>query len=90
MKDYGDAEDLLLGELQFAFIAFMVLSAGVHSLVYLYYTLLKFSSIQMGQSLEAFLQWKALVSLLFSCTEAVSADISSFEMKFMKYILPTS
>ncbi|KAG5052955.1 hypothetical protein JHK87_005153 [Glycine soja] len=46
-KDYGDSEDLLLGELQFAFIAFL-----------------------MGQSLEAFLQWKSLVSLLFGCTEA--------------------
>jgi hypothetical protein len=28
--------------------------------------------MQMGQSLEAFLQWKSLVSLLFGCTEAVS------------------
>lgn len=26
----------------------------------------------MGQSLEAFLQWKLLVSLLLGCTEAVS------------------
>jgi A1 cistron-splicing factor AAR2 len=26
----------------------------------------------MGQSLEAFMQWKALVSLLLSCSEAVS------------------
>jgi hypothetical protein len=26
----------------------------------------------MGQSLEAFVQWKALVSLLLSCSEAVS------------------
>ncbi|KAH7556945.1 hypothetical protein JRO89_XS11G0015500 [Xanthoceras sorbifolium] len=47
MKDYGGSEDLLLGELQFAFIAFL-----------------------MGQSLEAFLQWKSLVSLLFGCVEA--------------------
>ncbi|KAG4964794.1 hypothetical protein AAZV13_14G064500 [Glycine max] len=46
-KDYGGSEDLLLGELQFAFVAFL-----------------------MGQSLEAFLQWKSLVSLLFGCTEA--------------------
>ncbi|XP_057441952.1 uncharacterized protein LOC130733724 isoform X3 [Lotus japonicus] len=46
-KDYGGSEDLLLGELQFAFIAFL-----------------------MGQSLEAFLQWKSLVSLLLGCTEA--------------------
>jgi len=48
-KNYQGQEDLLLGELQFAFIAFM-----------------------MGQSLEAFMQWKALVSLLLSCSEAVS------------------
>ncbi|XP_059449847.1 uncharacterized protein LOC132180879 isoform X2 [Corylus avellana] len=47
IKDYGSSEDILLGELQFAFIAFL-----------------------MGQSLEAFLQWKSLVSLLFGCTEA--------------------
>ncbi|PKU78873.1 hypothetical protein MA16_Dca000216 [Dendrobium catenatum] len=47
MTNFGGEEDLLLGELQFSFIAFM-----------------------MGQSLEAFMQWKDLVSLLFSCTEA--------------------
>ncbi|KAJ9562097.1 hypothetical protein OSB04_007257, partial [Centaurea solstitialis] len=47
MKDYGGDEDLLLAELQFAFVAFL-----------------------MGQSLEAFLQWKAFVNLLFGCTEA--------------------
>ncbi|XP_050262637.1 uncharacterized protein LOC126707076 isoform X8 [Quercus robur] len=47
-KDYGGSEDVLLGELQFAFIAFL-----------------------MGQSLEGFLQWKALVNLLFGCIEAV-------------------
>uniref|UniRef100_M8BUL2 Protein AAR2 homolog n=1 Tax=Aegilops tauschii TaxID=37682 RepID=M8BUL2_AEGTA len=46
-KSYQGQEDLLLGELQFSFIAFM-----------------------MGQSLEAFMQWKALVSLLLSCSEA--------------------
>ncbi|XP_050262641.1 uncharacterized protein LOC126707076 isoform X11 [Quercus robur] len=46
-KDYGGSEDVLLGELQFAFIAFL-----------------------MGQSLEGFLQWKALVNLLFGCIEA--------------------
>uniref|UniRef100_A0A0E0KMF3 AAR2 splicing factor homolog n=1 Tax=Oryza punctata TaxID=4537 RepID=A0A0E0KMF3_ORYPU len=46
-KNYQGQEDLLLGELQFSFIAFM-----------------------MGQSLEAFMQWKALVSLLLSCSEA--------------------
>ncbi|KAG4953390.1 hypothetical protein JHK87_038984 [Glycine soja] len=54
-KDYGGSEDLLLGELQFAFVAFL-----------------------MGQSLEAFLQWKSLVSLLFGCTEA-----------FVKFFVPT-
>ncbi|XP_020591211.1 protein AAR2 homolog isoform X2 [Phalaenopsis equestris] len=47
MTNFGEDEDLLLGELQFSFIAFM-----------------------MGQSLEAFIQWKDLVSLFFSCTEA--------------------
>ncbi|GAB4827957.1 hypothetical protein Ancab_034842 [Ancistrocladus abbreviatus] len=47
-KEYEGVEDRLLGELQFAFIAFL-----------------------MGQSLEAFLHWKSLVSLLFGCTEAV-------------------
>ncbi|KAG2391308.1 uncharacterized protein HKW66_Vig0129310 [Vigna angularis] len=46
-KDYGGSEDMLLGELQFTFVVFL-----------------------MGQSLEAFLQWKSLVSLLFGCTEA--------------------
>ncbi|XP_042494484.1 protein AAR2 homolog [Macadamia integrifolia] len=51
-KDCEGSEDLIIGELQFAFIAFL-----------------------MGQSLEAFLQWKALVSLFFSCIEAVSIDI---------------
>ncbi|KAL4614012.1 hypothetical protein ACB092_07G024500 [Castanea dentata] len=47
IKDYGGSEDVLLGELQFAFIAFL-----------------------MGQSLVGFLQWKALVNLLFGCIEA--------------------
>ncbi|GFY86741.1 hypothetical protein Acr_05g0003800 [Actinidia rufa] len=41
MKDYGGCEDLILVELQFAFVAFL-----------------------MGQSLEAFFQWKSLVSPL--------------------------
>ncbi|KAB1222676.1 hypothetical protein CJ030_MR2G007433 [Morella rubra] len=48
IKEYGGSEDILLGELQFSFVAFL-----------------------MGQSLEAFLQWKSLVSLLLGCTEAV-------------------
>ena len=29
-----------------------------------------------GQSHEGFLQWKALVNLLFACTEAVSIDLA--------------
>jgi hypothetical protein len=33
--------------------------------------------MQMGQSLEAFLQWKALVNLLFGCIEAVSIDLAA-------------
>ncbi|KAH7658531.1 A1 cistron-splicing factor AAR2 protein [Dioscorea alata] len=47
LKDFKGAENLLLAELQFAFVAFM-----------------------MGQSLQAFLQWKTLVSLFLCCTEA--------------------
>ncbi|KAG5081252.1 hypothetical protein GLYMA_02G247400v4 [Glycine max] len=62
-KDYGDSEDLLLGELQFAFIAFL-----------------------MGQSLEAFLQWKSLVSLLFGCTEAPFRTRTHLFTKFIKVI----
>ncbi|KAL5811739.1 hypothetical protein ACOSQ3_026689 [Xanthoceras sorbifolium] len=63
MKDYGGSEDLLLGELQFAFIAFL-----------------------MGQSLEAFLQWKSLVSLLFGCVEAPFHTRSQLFTKFIKVI----
>ncbi|KAI3761018.1 hypothetical protein L1987_51423 [Smallanthus sonchifolius] len=63
VKDYGGAEDLLLGELQFAFIAFL-----------------------MGQSLEAFLQWKAIVSLLFGCTDAPLHSRSRLFTKFMKVL----
>ncbi|KAK7300712.1 hypothetical protein RJT34_11560 [Clitoria ternatea] len=62
-KDYGGSEDLLLGELQFAFIAFL-----------------------MGQSLEAFLQWKSLVSLLFGCTEAPFRTRTQLFTKFIKVI----
>ncbi|CAJ2653164.1 unnamed protein product [Trifolium pratense] len=51
-KNYGGSEDLLLGELQFAFIAFL-----------------------MGQSLEAFLQWKSWLIFLFGCTEAVGVGL---------------
>lgn len=32
-----------------------------------------YTIMQMGQSLEAFVQWKMLVSLLLGCTESVSA-----------------
>lgn len=63
MKDYGGEEDLLLGEIQFAFVAFL-----------------------MGQSLEAFFQWKALVSLLFSCIEAPFSTRSHLFTKFIKVI----
>ncbi|KAA8530638.1 hypothetical protein F0562_005428 [Nyssa sinensis] len=61
--DYGGAEDLLLGEFQFAFISFL-----------------------MGQSLDAFLQWKSLVSLLLGCTEAPLHTRSHLFMKFIKVI----
>ncbi|KAJ6801404.1 protein AAR2-like protein [Iris pallida] len=63
MEDYEGAEDLLLGELQFAFVAFM-----------------------LGQSLEGFLQWKALVSLLFSCTEAPLRTRSQLFTKFIRVV----
>ncbi|KAK7385695.1 hypothetical protein VNO78_31495 [Psophocarpus tetragonolobus] len=62
-KDYGGSEDFLLGELQFAFIAFL-----------------------MGQSLDAFLQWKSLVSLLFGCTEAPFHTRTKLFTKFIKVI----
>ncbi|TKY56741.1 AAR protein [Spatholobus suberectus] len=62
-KDYGGSEDLLLGELQFAFVSFL-----------------------MGQSLEAFLQWKSLVSLLFGCTEAPFRTRTLLFTKFVKVI----
>ncbi|KAH9675560.1 AAR2 protein family [Citrus sinensis] len=62
-KNYGGSEDTLLGELQFAFIAFL-----------------------MGQSLEAFLQWKSLVSLLFGCSEAPLHTRSQLFTMFIKVI----
>ncbi|KAB8094769.1 hypothetical protein EE612_022079, partial [Oryza sativa] len=62
-KNYQGQEDLLLGELQFAFIAFM-----------------------MGQSLEAFMQWKALVSLLLSCSEAPLHTRTNLFVKFIRAI----
>ncbi|XP_064985493.1 uncharacterized protein LOC135625095 isoform X1 [Musa acuminata AAA Group] len=63
MKDYGGEEDSLLGELQFAFVAFM-----------------------MGQSLEAFLQWKSLISLLLSCTEAPLRTRTQLFSKFIRVL----
>ncbi|KAG0565678.1 hypothetical protein KC19_7G006300 [Ceratodon purpureus] len=61
LKDlYGGEEDLLLGEFQFAFIAFL-----------------------MGQSLEAFGQWKALVSFLFGCNKAPLQSRTKFFAKFL-------
>ncbi|KAF3945822.1 hypothetical protein CMV_027842, partial [Castanea mollissima] len=63
IKDYGSSEDVLLGELQFAFIAFL-----------------------MGQSLEGFLQWKALVNLLFGCIEAPFRTRTQLFTKFIKVI----
>ncbi|XP_011021359.1 PREDICTED: protein AAR2 homolog [Populus euphratica] len=63
IKDYGGSEDLLLGELQFAYIAFL-----------------------MGQSLEAFFQWKSLVSLLLSCIDAPFRTRSHLFTKFIKVI----
>ncbi|KAM4087763.1 hypothetical protein ACB094_07G020500 [Castanea mollissima] len=62
-KDYGGSEYVLLGELQFAFIAFL-----------------------MGQSLEGFLQWKALVNLLFGCIEAPFHTRTQLFTKFIKVI----
>uniref|UniRef100_A0A0D9W1Z8 AAR2 splicing factor homolog n=1 Tax=Leersia perrieri TaxID=77586 RepID=A0A0D9W1Z8_9ORYZ len=62
-KNYQGQEDLLLGELQFSFIAFM-----------------------MRQSLEAFMQWKALVSLLLSCNEAPLHTRTIMFVKFIRAI----
>lgn len=63
INHFGGSEDLILGELQFAFIAFL-----------------------MGQSLEAFLQWKSLVSLFLGCTEAPLHTRSQLFTKFIKVI----
>ncbi|CAB4304130.1 unnamed protein product [Prunus armeniaca] len=41
---------------------------------------------KMGQSLEAFLQWKSLVSLLFGCTEAPFHTRSRLFAKFIRVI----
>lgn len=61
--EFGGSEDLLLGEFQFSFIAFL-----------------------MGQSLEAFLQWKALVGLLLGCTEAPFHTRTQLFTKFVRVI----
>ncbi|CAH1421378.1 unnamed protein product [Lactuca virosa] len=63
IKEYGGMEDFLLGELQFAFVAFL-----------------------MGQSLEAFLQWKNFVNLLFDCTEAPLHTRSNLFTKFIMVV----
>ncbi|XP_021737225.1 protein AAR2 homolog [Chenopodium quinoa] len=63
MKEFEGDEDRLLGELQFAFIAFL-----------------------MGQSLDGFLQWKSLVSLLFGCTQAPFHTRSQLFIKFIKCV----
>lgn len=74
---------MLLGELQFAFVAFLVsaecllINLFIVSITCYYQVVNVFKHMQMGQSLEAFLQWKALVNLLFGCTEAVSIGLSS-------------
>ncbi|CAN8243585.1 unnamed protein product [Cochlearia groenlandica] len=62
-KEYKASEDLLLGELQFSFVAFF-----------------------MGQSLESFMQWKSLVSLLLGCTNAPLHTRSQLFTKFIKVI----
>ncbi|KAL5214528.1 hypothetical protein ABZP36_003680 [Zizania latifolia] len=62
-KNYQGQENLLLGELQFSFIAFL-----------------------MGQSLEAFMQWKALVNLLFNCSEAPLHTRTNMFVKFIRAI----
>ncbi|KAL0431377.1 UNVERIFIED_CONTAM: protein AAR2 [Sesamum radiatum] len=45
-----------------------------------------FIAFLMGQSLEAFLQWKLLVNLLFGCTEAPLNTRSRLFTKFIKVI----
>ncbi|KAG0503276.1 hypothetical protein HPP92_003348 [Vanilla planifolia] len=62
-KNYGGEEDILLGELQFAFVVFM-----------------------MGQSLEAFIHWKDMVTLLFSCRDAPLQTRSELFVKFIRVI----
>ncbi|KAL1215272.1 hypothetical protein V5N11_017036 [Cardamine amara subsp. amara] len=62
-KEYKGSEDLLLGELQFSFVAFL-----------------------MGQSLESFMQWKSLASLLLGCIDAPFHTRSQLFTKFIKVI----
>ncbi|CAM8903540.1 unnamed protein product [Rhodiola kirilowii] len=62
-KEYGGCEEVFLGEMQFAFVAFL-----------------------MGQSLEAFMQWKSIVSLMLSCTEAPFRTRSHLFTKFIRVI----
>ncbi|KAG8373778.1 hypothetical protein BUALT_Bualt11G0060500 [Buddleja alternifolia] len=45
-----------------------------------------FIAFLIGQSLEAFVQWKVLVSLLFSCTEAPLHTRTQLFTKFIKVI----
>ncbi|KAG6410144.1 hypothetical protein SASPL_128194 [Salvia splendens] len=45
-----------------------------------------FIAFLMGQSLQAFVQWKLLVSLLLGCTESPLRSRSSLFTKFMKVI----
>ncbi|KAG6553825.1 hypothetical protein Mapa_004742 [Marchantia paleacea] len=62
-KDFDGQEELLLGELQFCFVAFL-----------------------MGQSLEAFGQWKGIMSLLFRCEDAPLRRRMTFFIKFLGVI----
>ena len=60
-----------------AAICFCCISGTVLSVYCVQYLILcwnlnTLNVLQMGHSLEAFLQWKAVVSLLLGCTEAVS------------------
>eukprot|EP00252_Welwitschia_mirabilis_P004125 TRINITY_DN1431_c0_g1_i4.p1 TRINITY_DN1431_c0_g1~~TRINITY_DN1431_c0_g1_i4.p1 ORF type:complete len:242 (+),score=52.22 TRINITY_DN1431_c0_g1_i4:148-873(+) len=61
---YAGQEDLLLGELQFAFVAFL-----------------------MGQSLESFGQWKAIVCLMLCCVEAPLHTRTHLFTKFLAVII---
>ncbi|KAL5573907.1 hypothetical protein UlMin_023504 [Ulmus minor] len=45
-----------------------------------------FIAFLMGQSLEAFLQWKSIVSLLFGCTEAPFHTRTQLFVKFIKVL----